>query len=114
MIESIQQAPPAARKAPLCRALKIARATYYRRRATPGLDARPSASGLAPKRVSHRALSASERQTVLETLHSPRFADKAPHQIYAALLDEELTRGLITVLSQVRILPGPPLSLLFF
>ena len=88
MIESIQQAPLRARTAPLCRALKIARATYYRRRATPGLDGRPGTSRLAPKRVSHRALSASERQTVLETLHSPRFADQAPHQIYAALLDQ--------------------------
>lgn len=88
MIESIQQAPLRARTAPLCRALKIARATYYRRRATQELDARPSASSLAPKRVSHRALSASERQAVLDMLHSPRFANQAPHQVYAALLDE--------------------------
>jgi putative transposase len=88
MIESIEQAPPPARKAPLCRALKIARATFYRRRVTPGLDARARAGRLAPERASHRALSASERQTVLDTLHRPRFADKAPHEVYATLLDE--------------------------
>ena len=88
MIESIEQAPPAARKAPLCRALKIARATYYRRRVTQGRDALPGIRRLALKKASHRALSASERQRVLDTLHSPRFADKAPHEVYAALLDE--------------------------
>jgi putative transposase len=35
-----------------------------------------------------RALAASERAAVLETLNSERFADKAPAEIYATLLDE--------------------------
>lgn len=29
-----------------------------------------------------------ERQTVLDVLHDPRFADKAPAEVYATLLDE--------------------------
>jgi len=81
MIASIEQAPPGARKAPLCRALSVPRATYYRRRVA--REARPVA-----RRASHRALSAAERQGVLDMLHSPRFMDKAPQEAYAALLDE--------------------------
>lgn len=36
-----------------------------------------------------RALSEAEEQAVLETLHSERFMDTAPEQVYATLLDEE-------------------------
>jgi len=35
-----------------------------------------------------RTLSSAERQAVLDVLHEPRFADKAPAQVHAALLDE--------------------------
>lgn len=35
-----------------------------------------------------RALSSEERQQALDLLHSPRFADSSPAQIYATLLDE--------------------------
>jgi putative transposase len=35
-----------------------------------------------------RALSRQERQQALDLLHSPRFADSSPAQIYATLLDE--------------------------
>jgi putative transposase len=35
-----------------------------------------------------RALSAMQRQNVLDLLHAPRFADQAPAEIYATLLDE--------------------------
>jgi len=80
-MRSVEQAPPQAAKAPLCRALNVSRATLYRRR-----ESREGAA--SPRRASHRALSAAERQEVLDTLHSPRFVDKAPHEVYAALLDE--------------------------
>jgi putative transposase len=30
-----------------------------------------------------------ERKTVLDTLHEPRFVDRAPSEIYAALLDDK-------------------------
>jgi putative transposase len=39
-------------------------------------------------RLQPRALSAAERQQVLEVLHAERFWDTAPASVYAALLDE--------------------------
>jgi putative transposase len=45
----------------------------------------------APRRVRPtpaRALDAAERQTVLDHLHSERFSDKAPAEVYATLIDE--------------------------
>jgi putative transposase len=65
--------------APACRALGIARASFYRR----GLG-----KGDKPQRKSARALSEAERQDVLEVLHSERFIDQAPREVYATLLDE--------------------------
>ena len=65
--------------APTCAALGLARATYYRRR-------RPQ-SAPAPRPRPHRALSPGEEATVLARLHEPRFADLAPAEVYATLLD---------------------------
>jgi putative transposase len=77
---------------PLCHALGVAPATYYRHRKVCG-DESPSAPAAAPaarpvKRSSRRALSKAERERVLEVLHEPRFTDLAPAEIYATLLDE--------------------------
>ena len=67
------------------RALSVAlccpRATYYRQR-TPRAPARPRRARPA------RALSRAEQAQVVATLHAPRFADLAPSQVYAILLDE--------------------------
>lgn len=63
-----------------CVALGVSRATYYRRR-------RPSTPA-RPRPAPARALSEKERHEVLATLNSERFADKAPTQVYAKLLDE--------------------------
>ena len=69
---------------PACIALGVARATFYRYRGnldgsqTRALDRQPPA----------RSLSLVERKTVLDLLTSERFADDAPRQIWAALLDE--------------------------
>jgi putative transposase len=63
-----------------CRALGVPRATLYRHMqpaAPPGIRPTPE-----------RALSAAERQIVLDHLHSERFRDKAPAEVYATLLDE--------------------------
>src|ERR1017187_5896598 len=63
-----------------CRALGVPRATLYRRMLP-----------TAPRRVRPtpaRALDAAERQTVLDHLHSERFSDKAPAEVYATLIDE--------------------------
>jgi putative transposase len=65
--------------APVCRALGVARATYYRR-------LRPNAP--EEERKSPRALLPGERQRVLEVLYEPRFVDLPPAEVYATLLDE--------------------------
>ena len=41
-----------------------------------------------PRPTPPRALSAEERQVVLDVLHTEPFADKAPAEVYATLLDE--------------------------
>ncbi len=67
-----------------CASLDIARCQYYReltRKSAPLAEPR--------KRPSPpRALSVQERQAVLDHLHSERFVDKAPPEVYATLLDE--------------------------
>ena len=68
--------------APACRALGIARAALYRRLRP--LEAAPK----APRPKPSNALAPQERQTVLATLNSERFMDKAPTEVYATLLDE--------------------------
>jgi putative transposase len=66
-----------------CEALQVSRATFYRFHAT----AEP-AGGLIKRPTPPLALSAGERQLVLDTMHDERFQDAAPHQVYATLLDE--------------------------
>jgi putative transposase len=68
-----------------CRALGQPRSSWYRaHRRSP---APPRLPRSAP-RPQPRALSAAERQQVLEVLHQERFWDAAPAGVYAALLDE--------------------------
>jgi putative transposase len=64
---------------PLCAALALPRATYYRH-----LEAQAP----PPRPIPARALSAAERQAVLDVLHEPRFVDLAPAEVHARLLDE--------------------------
>ena len=65
-----------------CRAFGVPRASLYRRRQRGADPARPRAP-------SHRALGEAERGQVLDLVHSERFADQAPTQVCAALLDED-------------------------
>jgi putative transposase len=44
-------------------------------------------------RAQPRALTAAERQAILGVLHSPRFADLAPAEVWAILLDEGIYLG---------------------
>lgn len=67
---------------PACGALGVSRATFYRRR-------RPSTGHQQPRATPARALSDAERDTVLETLSSERFVDRAPAEVVATLLDEQ-------------------------
>ena len=80
---SVLEGPPGT-LAPACAALAIPRASVYRhrrRQAEPLVQPRP-------RPTSARALSATERQAVLDTLHEPRFVDQAPAEVFATLLDE--------------------------
>ena len=69
---------------PACEALDVSRAGFYR------TQTQRNASLVEPrKRPSPpRALSCDERQGVLDILHTDRFVDKAPYEVYATLLDE--------------------------
>jgi putative transposase len=83
MIEqTVQELTPVIGTRPACRALGAAPATIYRRRRPPA--PRPA----RPRALPARALSESERAAVLAELHSERFVDSAPAQVYATLLDE--------------------------
>lgn len=67
-----------------CDVFNVPRADYYRRLAR----VNPMYGPKKPPLSQPRALSESERQTVLDTLNSERFSDKAPGEICATLLDE--------------------------
>ena len=69
--------------AALCQSVGLARATLYRRR-------RPVESSTPPPRKpSSRALVPTERQAVLDVLHSERFVDQSPAEVQATLLEEQ-------------------------
>jgi putative transposase len=70
---------------PACEALGLSRATYYRGKAVPNVTNEESAPAVP---TSARALSLEERKQVLTLMHSERFMDQAPREIYATLLDE--------------------------
>ncbi len=68
--------------APVCRALGLPRATVYRRRRPPA--PKPKQERPTPA----RALAPSERQAVLDVLHSERFCDRSPAAVHATLLED--------------------------
>jgi putative transposase len=74
---------PVVGRAAACRALDVPRSWLYRQlqEATELVvrEARPSPA---------RALDTGERSAVLELLHSERFVDRSPSEVYATLLDE--------------------------
>jgi putative transposase len=83
MIEqTIEELTPIVGTRPACRALGAAPATIWRRRTPP--PPRPK----RPRPAAARALSEHERQEVLDVLHSERFVDSSPAQVYATLLDQ--------------------------
>jgi putative transposase len=65
-----------------CRALGACRSSRHRRKHPPA--PRPA----RPRQTPDRALSEAERDGVLAQLHSPRFVDASPAEVYATLLDE--------------------------
>lgn len=63
-------------------ALTVPRCTFYRH------FQQDEDSGQNNRRVPSLALSEIEQQEVLDMLHSERFWDCSPYQVYATLLDE--------------------------
>ena len=83
-----------------CAASGVPQATWYRRH-----RASPAAPRPAPvpqrDRVQPRALAAAERQAILDMLHSARFADTAPAEAWATLLDEGTYLGSVSTYYRV-------------
>jgi transposase InsO family protein len=80
-----------------CQLLGISRASVYRWRA-------PAVHGPAPRRaatVPAWALSAAERAEILAVLDSDAFADKAPEQVWAILLDQGVYLGSVSTYYRV-------------
>ena len=75
-----------------CVAVGASQAGYYRRhRVSPAPErAAPIAHRDRPQ---PRALSEAEQQAILDVLHSQRFVDMAPAEVWATLLDEGVYLG---------------------
>jgi putative transposase len=75
-----------------CDAVGASHAGYYRRHRSSPATERP-----APiphrDRPQPRALSAAEQQAILDVLHSDRFVDMSPAEVWATLLDEGVYLG---------------------
>lgn len=82
IVKTVEELTPIIGTRPACRAVGASPATIYRRRRPP--EPRPP----RPRPASDRALSEAERERVLEVLHSERFVDCSPEEVYATLLDE--------------------------
>ena len=78
-----------------CESLGAAQAGYYRRHRQSSPPQRPD---LIPHRDRHqpRALSEAERQAILDQLHSDRFVDISPTEVWATLMDEGVYLGSIS------------------
>lgn len=93
-MEAVAEVAPRVGVANACKAIGVPRASYYRGR-------RPRV-GRRPRPAPPRALSQDECADVVSVLHEPRFADWAPAQVHAQLLDEG--RYLCSVRTMQRIL----------
>ena len=82
-MKAIEELSPEVGTAAACRSLGVPQATLYRRRRP-----KPPLAPATPRPRPPRALSDQERQQVLDVLHSEPCADKAPAEVYAALLDQ--------------------------
>ena len=94
----VREQQPIVGVAPACHALAIPRASYYRWR-------KPKEPVPVVRQVP-RALPPEERERILAVLHSDRFADLPPAEVYATLLDEGTY--LCSVRTMYRILQDRP------
>jgi putative transposase len=81
MITTIKRLSPHVGKKAACKALKVPRATFYR-------HLNGSFKRAVERPAPPLALGYTERQAVIDILHSDKFCDDTPHQIYAKLLDQ--------------------------
>jgi putative transposase len=79
-MRAVEQLAPSLGVAPVCAGLGVNRVRYYCKQKPKGEP--------KPKPKPQRALSHEERQQVLDLLHSERFVDQSPQEVYATLLDE--------------------------
>lgn len=80
-MEAVLELSPDIGKKSSCSAFDIPRASFYRFH-TPKIPVEKQGA------ISHISLSGNEQQTVLDLLHSEKYQDKAPYQVYASLLDD--------------------------
>ncbi len=83
-----------------CQALALNRSTVYARQRRAANDEPPKRS--RQNAVQPRALSAQERATVMDTLHSETYCDQPPAEVYQRLLEQE--RYLCSVSTMHRLL----------
>src|SRR5579859_7705748 len=83
-----------------CAAAGVPQATWYRRHriSPPALKAAPVPHA---ERVQPRALAPAERTAIGDALHCERFADLAPDEIWATLLDEGTYLGSVSTFYRV-------------
>ena len=83
MIARVEERRAQVGVAPLCDALGLARATFYRQRGgSPPVPVTPR-----ERRAPRQALTAAEREGVLALLHEERVVDLPPAQVWAQVLD---------------------------
>ena len=82
MDAAFDELEPLMRTKAACELTGRSRATHYRR-----LNPKPC-TPTAPRPIPPNALSASERQAVLDALHAPDHADLPPAQVWARLIDD--------------------------
>ncbi|HLK73764.1 MAG TPA: IS3 family transposase [Streptosporangiaceae bacterium] len=83
-----------------CAAAGVPQATWYRRHRISPPPQRPVRVPHA-ERVQPRALALAEREAILDALHSDRFADLAPAEVWAILLDEGAYLGSVSTYYRV-------------
>ena len=83
-----------------CAAAGVPQATWYRRHR---ISPPPPKAAPVPHtgRVQPRALAPAERQAILDVLHTGRFADLAPDEVWATLLDEGTYLGSVSTYYRV-------------
>jgi putative transposase len=83
-----------------CAAAGVPQATWYRRHRISPPPPKPAPVPQA-ERVQPRALAPAERAAILDVLHSERFADTAPAEAWATLLDEGTYLGSVSTFYRI-------------